>query len=211
GSTQTILIADDDPTVVQLLTLTLQPEGFRLLTASDGETALRMARAERPALILLDWQMPGADGMAVTRALRADADPNVRDVPVVLLTGQTGAENTAMGFESGVTDYLTKPFKPTHVRTRVRAWLLRRATPPGPTCRESAAPGNLPSRAHEAGHRPAPDLTPYRPFSGDERCRRHGVRGDPPRLAPQYRPAHDDAARPGCDESDDGPRLHPGG
>src|SRR5262249_56810057 len=80
GSTQTILIADDDPTVVQLLTLTLQPEGFRLLTASNGETALRMARAERPALILLDWQMPGADGMAVTRALRADADPNVRDV-----------------------------------------------------------------------------------------------------------------------------------
>lgn len=125
---QTILIADDDPTVVQLLTLTLQPEGFRLLTAGDGETALRIARAERPALILLDWQMPGADGMEVTRALRADTDPELRDVPVVLLTGQAGAENTAVGFESGVTDYLTKPFKPTHVRTRVRAWLLRRGT-----------------------------------------------------------------------------------
>jgi DNA-binding response OmpR family regulator len=66
--------------------------------------------------------------MEVTRALRADTDPELRDVPVVLLTGQAGAENTAVGFESGVTDYLTKPFKPTHVRTRVRAWLLRRGT-----------------------------------------------------------------------------------
>jgi CheY-like chemotaxis protein len=125
---QKILIVDDDPTVVQLLTLTLQPEGFRLLTASDGETALRMARAERPALILLDWQMPGADGVEVTRALRADTDPHLREVAVVLLTGKTGAENTAVGFDAGVTDYLTKPFKPSHVRARVRAWLLRRGS-----------------------------------------------------------------------------------
>jgi CheY-like chemotaxis protein/phosphoribosyl 1,2-cyclic phosphodiesterase len=131
GDAQTILIADDDATVVQILTLTLQPEGFRILTAGDGQTALRIARAERPALILLDWQMPVVDGIEVTRALRADADPELRDVPVVLLTGQAGAQNTTVGFESGVTDYLTKPFKPTHVRTRVRAWLLRRGTARG--------------------------------------------------------------------------------
>jgi CheY-like chemotaxis protein/glyoxylase-like metal-dependent hydrolase (beta-lactamase superfamily II) len=125
----TILIADDDPTIVQLLTLTLAPQGFRLLTASDGETALRLARAERPALLLLDWQMPGADGIAVTRAIRADADPELRAVPVVLITGLAGGENTAVGFEAGVTDYLTKPFQPSHVRTRVRTWLLRRGSP----------------------------------------------------------------------------------
>ena len=122
----TILIADDDPTIVSLLTLTLAPQGFRLLTANDGETALRLARAERPALVLLDWQMPGADGIAVTRALRADPDPDLRDVPVVLITGLAGGEYTAVGFEAGVTDYLTKPFQPSHVRTRVRTWLLRR-------------------------------------------------------------------------------------
>ena len=126
----TILIADDDPTIVRLLTLTLEPQGFRLLTASDGETALRIARAERPALVLLDWQMPGADGIAVTRALRADADPDLRDVPVVLITGLAGGENTAVGFDAGVTDYLTKPFQPSHVRTRVRTWLLRRESGP---------------------------------------------------------------------------------
>jgi CheY-like chemotaxis protein len=123
-----ILIADDDPTVIQLLTLALQPEGFQLLTAGDGETALRLARSERPALILLDWQMPGADGVEVTRALRADTSADLREVPIVLLTGKVGAEDTAIGFEAGVTDYLTKPFKPSHVRTRVRSWLLRRGT-----------------------------------------------------------------------------------
>lgn len=131
--TATILIADDDPTIVRLLTLTLGPQGFRLVTASDGETALRLARAERPALVLLDWQMPGADGIAVTRALRADADPDLRDVPVVLITGLSGGENTAVGFEAGVTDYLTKPFQPSHVRTRVRTWLLRHGSPGGGT------------------------------------------------------------------------------
>jgi len=126
AAADTILIADDDPTIVRLLTLTLEPQGFRLLTANDGETALRIARAERPALVLLDWQMPGADGIAVTRALRADRDAELRDVPVVLITGLSGGENTAVGFEAGVTDYLTKPFQPSHVRTRVRTWLLRR-------------------------------------------------------------------------------------
>ncbi len=121
-----VLVVDDDPDIVRLLAVTLRPEGFRLLTASDGETALLIARAERPALILLDWQMPGLSGVEVTQALRDDSDPALREVPVVLITGQTGAESTATGFAAGVTDYLTKPFKPAHLRARVRAWLLRR-------------------------------------------------------------------------------------
>jgi DNA-binding response OmpR family regulator len=70
--------------------------------------------------------MPGTDGIEVTRALRNHEDPALRDVPVVLITSQTGAENTAAGFAAGVTDYLTKPFRPAHVRARVQAWLLRR-------------------------------------------------------------------------------------
>jgi CheY-like chemotaxis protein/phosphoribosyl 1,2-cyclic phosphodiesterase len=127
----TILIADDDPTVVQILVATLRIEGFRLLTAPDGDAALRLARAERPALILLDWHMPGLEGVEVTRALRADVDPSLRDVPVVLITAETGAENTAAGFTAGVTDYLTKPFKPPLVRARVRAWLARRGAGTG--------------------------------------------------------------------------------
>jgi putative two-component system response regulator len=69
--------------------------------------------------------MPGADGIEVTRALRLERDPALRDVPVVLITAQSGADNTAAGFTAGVTDYLTKPFRPAHVRARVQAWLLR--------------------------------------------------------------------------------------
>ncbi len=120
-----VLICDDDPNVVRLLAATLRHEGLRLVVANDGESALRMARAERPALVLLDWRMPGTDGLEVCRALRAEDDPRLRDVPVVLVTAQTGPESTAAGFEAGVTDYLTKPFTPPHVRARVRAWLLR--------------------------------------------------------------------------------------
>jgi CheY-like chemotaxis protein len=122
----TILVADDDPTIVRLLTLTLEQDGFRVVTAGDGKSALHLARLEHPALILLDWQMPGADGMEVTRALRQETDPALRDVPLVLITAQSGAENTAAGFAAGVTDYLTKPFRPAHVRARVHAWLQRR-------------------------------------------------------------------------------------
>jgi CheY-like chemotaxis protein len=126
GGPHTILVVDDDPTIVRLLTLALEQDGFRVVTANDGETALRLARLERPALILLDWEMPGADGIEVTRALRDEADPLLRDVPLVLITAQSGAENTAAGFAAGATDYLTKPFRPAHVRARVQAWLLRR-------------------------------------------------------------------------------------
>jgi CheY-like chemotaxis protein len=127
----TILVADDDPTIVRLLTLTLEADGFRVVTASDGRTALERARLERPALILLDWEMPGADGIEVTQALRGDPDPGLRDVPVVLITAQSGADNTAAGFAAGVTDYLTKPFRTAHVRARVQTWLMRRRSDSG--------------------------------------------------------------------------------
>jgi len=121
----TILVADDDPGIVRLLTRILEQDGYRVVTANDGNAALELARVERPTLILLDWQMPGASGIEVTRALRDTRDPALREVPVVLITAQTGADNTAAGFAAGVTDYLTKPFRPAHVRARVQAWLLR--------------------------------------------------------------------------------------
>jgi CheY-like chemotaxis protein len=122
----TILIVDDDPAIVHLLSKALEHDRYRVVTANDGDTALRLARSERPDLILLDWQMPGGDGIKVTRMLRNETDPALRDVPVVLITGLSGAENTAAGFAAGVTDYLTKPFKAAHVRSRVQAWLMRR-------------------------------------------------------------------------------------
>jgi CheY-like chemotaxis protein/phosphoribosyl 1,2-cyclic phosphodiesterase len=122
----TILLVDDDPDILRLLTMTLGSEGFRLLSASDGNAALEIARAERPDLLLLDWNMPSRNGLEVCRALRAELDPDLRDVPVVLLTAQVGAEDTASGFAAGVTDYVTKPFKPAYIRSRVHIWLRRK-------------------------------------------------------------------------------------
>lgn len=128
AETATVLVVDDDPNIVRLLTAALEQDGYRLLAAYDGDTALRLARDEHPALILLDLQLPVRDGLAVCRALRADPDPRLRDMPVVLLTAHADPEHTAAGFAAGATDYLTKPFRPTHVRTRVRGWLLRTRT-----------------------------------------------------------------------------------
>jgi CheY-like chemotaxis protein/phosphoribosyl 1,2-cyclic phosphodiesterase len=122
----TILVADDDPDIIRLLTMTLRPEGFRLISAYDGETTLAIARRERPDLILMDWNMPERNGIEVCRTLRADADPRLRDVPIVLLTARARPEDTAAGFAAGATDYLTKPFKPAYLRSRVQTWLLRR-------------------------------------------------------------------------------------
>jgi DNA-binding response OmpR family regulator len=127
-----VLIVDDDPDIVGLLMATLRPEGCRLLSAGDGETALALARAERPALILLDWMMPGRTGLEVCCALRAEADLHLRQVPVVLLTSRAEGEDIAAGFAAGATDYLTKPFKPSYVRSRVRSWLLRNQGEPAP-------------------------------------------------------------------------------
>ena len=128
----TVLIVDDEPDIVSLLMAALRPEGFRLLSAGDGETALALARAERPTLILLDWMMPGRTGLEVCRALRAEADLQLRQVPVVLLTSRAEEADIAAGFAAGATDYLTKPFKLSYVRSRVRSWLLRSQGAPAP-------------------------------------------------------------------------------
>jgi phosphoribosyl 1,2-cyclic phosphodiesterase len=129
---QTVLIVDDEPQTVRLIMDALQPEGCRVLVAPDAEAALRLARAERPALILLHWRLAGANGLEVCRALRAETDPQRHGVPMVLLASQMGEEHIAAGFAAGVTDYLPMPCKPTYIRARVCGWLLR-------TCLETTA------------------------------------------------------------------------
>jgi CheY-like chemotaxis protein/phosphoribosyl 1,2-cyclic phosphodiesterase len=125
----TILLVDDDPEVIDLLKETLADEGYRLLAANDGEAALTIAREEHPDMVVLDWIMPKRDGLSVCRALRAEADPRLAEVPVILITGRADAADTAAGFDAGVTDYLTKPFKPSHLLARLEAWLLRPRPP----------------------------------------------------------------------------------
>jgi CheY-like chemotaxis protein/ribonuclease BN (tRNA processing enzyme) len=126
----TVLIVDDDPDMRLLLEATLRADGIRTLCAPDGETALDLLRSERPTLVLLDMNLPGRDGMDVCKTVRSESDPRLRDTPIIVLTGLRQKETDLVAaFTAGATDYLTKPIKPTLVRSRIRGWLLRTAQP----------------------------------------------------------------------------------
>lgn len=122
----TILIADDDPGTVAVMGAALASDGHRVMTCTDGASALRLATSERPDIVILDWFMPEIEGAEVVRLLRADPHPHWRSAPIVLLTSRSGAEPAAVGFSSGATDFLTKPVTPAYLRSRVQEWLLRK-------------------------------------------------------------------------------------
>jgi len=107
--------------------VTLRREGFRVLTAPDGTAALAKAHENRPDLILLDWEMPRLSGVDACRALRQDPSPELRQIPVVLVTAFAHADDLRVAFEAGVTDYLTKPVSPQQVRARATTWLRRKS------------------------------------------------------------------------------------
>jgi DNA-binding response OmpR family regulator len=117
----TILVVDDEPRIVQLVRDYLEHGGFSVLTATDGQAALRTARTGRPDLVVLDLGLPGLDGLDVTRSLRKDGA-----VPIIMLTARTDESDKLVGLELGADDYLTKPFSPKELVARVRA-VLRRA------------------------------------------------------------------------------------
>jgi DNA-binding response OmpR family regulator len=117
----TILVVDDEPRIVQLVRDYLEHGGFTVLTAFDGQAALRTARTGRPDLVVLDLSLPGVDGLDVARSLRRDGE-----VPIIMLTARTEESDKLVGLELGADDYITKPFSPKELVARVRA-VLRRA------------------------------------------------------------------------------------
>jgi signal transduction histidine kinase/DNA-binding response OmpR family regulator len=110
GGERTVLVIDDDPNALDLIGRTLQAEGFRVVTASDGEEALRLARSLRPSAITLDVIMPRMDGWAVLRALKSD--PQTREIPVIMVTM---TDEKDVGAALGATDFLTKPIERKHL------------------------------------------------------------------------------------------------
>ena len=127
---QTILVVDDEPQIVEVVSDYLKQAGYRALSARDGQTALTVARHERPDLIVLDLMLPGGlDGLDVCRAIRQD--PTLAEVPIIMLTARTEETDRLIGLELGADDYVTKPFSPREVVARVRA-VLRRARRDGP-------------------------------------------------------------------------------
>ena len=115
-----ILVVDDEPKVARLARDYLEKNGFRVLTAADGQSALTVARHEKPDLIILDLMLPHIDGREVCRILRRESD-----VPIIMLTALSEEIDQVTGLELGADDYITKPFSPRSMVARVRA-LLRR-------------------------------------------------------------------------------------
>jgi len=131
-----ILIVEDEKKLVTLLKAYLEQAGFAVVATSDGQQALTMFRYEKPALVLLDLNLPGMDGLDVCRALRKESA-----VPIIMVTARVEETDRLIGLELGADDYISKPFSPREVVARVRA-VLRRAEGE-PTRAETLVAGDL--------------------------------------------------------------------
>lgn len=134
---QTILVIEDEASIARLVRLYLQEAGFRVLAAADGTTGLALHDRERPDLVVLDLMLPGLDGWEVCRRIRASAR-----TPILMLTARRTEEDRIEGFDLGADDYVTKPFSPRELVSRVRA-ILRRVTPAAVASADGGA-GDLP-------------------------------------------------------------------
>ncbi len=118
---ETILLVEDDPSILRGLQMNLQLEGFKVIAARDGEEGLKFARQHRPALIVLDMMLPRVDGMGVIRELRAED----ADTPIVVLSAKSQEGDKVLALSSGADDYVSKPFGVAELVARIRAALRR--------------------------------------------------------------------------------------
>jgi DNA-binding response OmpR family regulator len=124
----TVLVVEDEITVLDTLAYNLQQEGYKVITAEDGEQALEVIRSKKLDLIILDIMLPRLDGLAVCRIVRKE--PDIAHTPIIMLTARGTQSDKMIGLDSGADDYITKPFELGELLARVRA-VLRRA--PGRT------------------------------------------------------------------------------
>lgn len=122
-----ILIIEDEEDILALIHYNLSREGYRVSAATSGEEGLRLARKERPDLLVLDLMLPGMDGLAVCRALKQQAETAA--IAVVMLTAKGEEADVVAGLELGADDYVTKPFSPKVLAARIAAVLRRRGKP----------------------------------------------------------------------------------
>ncbi|WP_121258070.1 response regulator transcription factor [Nocardioides ferulae] len=118
-----ILVADDDVDIRELVEFKLSTLGHDIVAVADGAAAVEACQARRPDLAVLDVMMPGVSGLEAIRAIRAD--PGLADLPVILLTARAQESDVETGFDSGADDYITKPFSPRELASRVEALLAR--------------------------------------------------------------------------------------
>src|SRR3970040_1449102 len=125
SGSERILVVDDEPDIVALVAYHLAKAGYRISTASNGADALRLARQDRPALVVLDLMLPGMSGLDVLDELRGDESG--QDIAVLLLTARREESDRIKGLSSGADEYLNKPFSPQELVLRVRNILRRMA------------------------------------------------------------------------------------
>jgi two-component system KDP operon response regulator KdpE len=123
-----ILVVDDEPAILRLIRARLQADGFAVITAEGGETALELAADERPDLVVLDLMMPSMDGYETMRRIRETVS-----LPVIMLTARASDADKLRGFDSGADDYITKPFNPDELSARITAVLRRSSQRNDPT------------------------------------------------------------------------------
>lgn len=126
SNTTSILVVDDEHAIREMICLALDQEGHQCLEASNAHRAEEILREDKPDLILLDWMMPGISGIDFARKIRRNKENS--QVPIIMLTAKTEESDMIRGLDSGVDDYLTKPFSTHELLARIRA-LLRRANP----------------------------------------------------------------------------------
>jgi two-component system phosphate regulon response regulator PhoB len=121
-----ILIVEDEPAIVELVTYTLKEAGWHAFAAQGAAEAWEFIQRRRPHLVLLDWMLPDQSGLRLLARIRADR--HLQDLPVIMLTARSMEEDKIAGLEGGADDYITKPFSPRELSARIKA-LLRRKTP----------------------------------------------------------------------------------
>jgi two-component system phosphate regulon response regulator PhoB len=122
----TILIADDEPNQLELMDYNLRNAGFSIIKASNGLDALEIIENNTPDLIILDWMMPKMSGIDVCRTLRSRSETKL--LPIIILSARSEDSDKSLGLDTGADDYISKPFSPKELLSRVKA-LLRRARP----------------------------------------------------------------------------------
>ena len=121
-----ILIADDEPNQLELMSFNLSNAGYSIIKATNGKEAIELIENHSPDLIILDWMMPKMSGIDVCRTLRSR--PETKQIPIIILSARSEDSDKSLGLDTGADDYITKPFSPKELISRVKA-LLRRARP----------------------------------------------------------------------------------
>jgi len=145
-----ILVVEDEPAIQTLISANLTRAGHVVMLAADAESALRQVRQALPDLILLDWMLPGISGIDLARRIRSDE--RMRTVPIIMLTARSDEHDKILGLETGADDYITKPFSPREMLSRIKAVLRRRAPQATEDVAEIAAAGGV-LRLDPATHR----------------------------------------------------------